>query len=198
LHSLILYCPVRFISYVEELRPVMNMAIYELAGKKPKIHETAFIDETASVIGDVVLEAKTSVWPSAVLRGDIEQIYVGEGSNVQDNVSIHTSHGQPTIIGKYVTIGHNAVVHGAEIGDYTIIGMGAIILDGAKIGRHVVIGAGALVPPGKEIPDYSLVVGVPGKVVRQLSEEEIEWTKKNAEIYIELAEMHLSGRKKIE
>ncbi|NJE84697.1 gamma carbonic anhydrase family protein [Thermococcus sp. CX2] len=174
------------------------MAVYELDGKKPKIHETAFIDETASVIGDVVLEAKTSVWPSAVLRGDIEQIYVGEGSNIQDNVSIHTSHGQPTIIGKYVTIGHNAVVHGAEIGDYTIIGMGAVVLDGAKIGKHVVIGAGALVPPGKEIPDYSLVVGVPGKVVRQLSEEEIEWTKKNAEIYIELAEKHMKGRKRIE
>ncbi|NJE06407.1 gamma carbonic anhydrase family protein [Thermococcus sp. M36] len=174
------------------------MTVYELDGKRPKIHETAFIDENASVIGDVVLEAKTSVWPGAVLRGDIEQIYVGEGSNIQDNVSIHTSHGQPTIIGKYVTIGHNAVVHGAEIGDYTIIGMGAVVLDGAKIGKHVIIGAGALVPPGKEIPDHSLVVGVPGKVVRQLSEKEVEWTKKNAEIYIGLAEAHLRGRKKIE
>ncbi|ASI99788.1 gamma carbonic anhydrase family protein [Thermococcus celer] len=174
------------------------MAIYELAGKRPKVHETAFIDETASVIGDVVLEAKTSVWPSAVLRGDIEQIYVGEGSNVQDNVSVHTSDNMPTIIGKYVTIGHNAVVHGARIGDYTIIGMGAVVLDGAKIGNHVIIGAGALVPPGKEIPDYSLVVGVPGRVVRQLSEEEIAWTKENAEIYIRLAQMHASSRKKIE
>ena len=125
------------------------MVIYELGDKRPKIHETAFVDETASVIGDVVLEEKTSVWPSAVLRGDIERIHVGCCSNVQDNVSIHTSHGQPTIIGKYVTIGHNAVVHGAEIGDYVIIGMGAVILDGAKIGKHVVVGAGALVPPGK-------------------------------------------------
>ena len=174
------------------------MAVYELGEKKPKVHETAFIDETASVIGDVVLEEKTSVWPSAVLRGDIEQIYIGCCSNVQDNVSIHTSHGLPTRVGKYVTIGHNAVVHGATIDDYTIIGMGAIILDGAKVGRHVIIGAGALVPPGKEIPDYSLVVGVPGKVVRQLSEEEIEWTKKNAEIYMELAEKHLQSRKKVE
>jgi len=174
------------------------MAVYEVNGKKPKIHPTAFIDESASVIGDVVLEEKTSVWPSAVLRGDIEQIYIGCCSNVQDNVSIHTSHNQPTIIGKYVTIGHNAVVHGAEVSDYVIIGMGAIILDGAKIGKHVVIGAGALVPPGKEIPDYSLVLGVPGKVVRQLTEEEIEWTKKNAEIYMELAEKHLKSRKRIE
>ncbi|MDI3474427.1 MAG: hypothetical protein PWQ79_955 [Thermococcaceae archaeon] len=173
------------------------MAVYELNGKRPIIHETAFIDESASIIGDVVLEEKTSVWPSAVLRGDVEQIYVGCCSNIQDNVSIHTSHGQPTKIGKYVTIGHNAVVHGAEIGDYTIIGMGAIILDGAKIGKHVIIGAGALVPPGKEIPDYSLVVGVPGKVVRQLSEEEIEWTRKNAEIYMKLAEMHLKSRKPV-
>ncbi|WP_456367900.1 gamma carbonic anhydrase family protein [Thermococcus sp.] len=171
------------------------MAVYEINGKKPQIHETAFVDESASVIGDVVLEERTSVWPSAVLRGDIEQIHVGCCSNVQDNVSIHTSHGLPTKIGRYVTIGHNAVVHGAEISDYVIIGMGAVILDGAKIGKHVIIGAGALVPPNKEIPDYSLVIGVPGKVVRQLSEEEIEWTKKNAEIYMELAEKHRERRR---
>lgn len=173
------------------------MTVYALGEKKPKIHETAFIDENAVVIGDVVLEENTSVWPSAVLRGDIEQIYIGCCSNVQDNVSIHTSHGLPTRIGKYVTIGHNAVVHGATVDDYTIIGMGAIILDGAKIGKHVIIGAGALVPPGKEIPDYSLVVGVPGKVVRQLSGEEIEWTKKNAEIYMELARLHMEKRKRL-
>ena len=177
---------------------VIKMAIYEFEGKKPKIHETAFVDENAIIVGDVVLEEKTSVWPSAVLRGDIEQIYVGKGSNIQDNVSIHTSHEQPTIIGEYVTIGHNAVIHGARVGNYVIIGMGAIVLDGAKIGDHVIIGAGALIPPGKEIPDYSLVIGVPGKVVRQLSEEEIEWTKKNAEIYMGLAEKHLKSRKRIE
>ncbi|AIF69006.1 hypothetical protein PAP_02930 [Palaeococcus pacificus DY20341] len=174
------------------------MPVYELNGKKPKIHESAFVDEMASIIGDVVLEEKVNVWPSAILRGDIEQIYVGKGSNIQDNVSIHTSPGMPTIIGEHVTIGHNAVVHGAKIGDYTIIGMGAVVLDGAKIGKHVIVGAGALVPPGKEIPDYSLVVGVPGKVVRQLSEGEIEMTKKNAEVYLELAELHLTKRKKIE
>ncbi|MFA4661661.1 gamma carbonic anhydrase family protein [Pyrococcus kukulkanii] len=172
------------------------MVVYELNGKKPKIHPTAFVDENAVVIGDVVLEEKTSVWPSAVLRGDIEQIYIGKYSNVQDNVSIHTSHGLPTEIGEYVTIGHNAVVHGAKVGNCVIIGMGAVILDGAKIGDHVIIGAGALVPPNKEIPDYSLVIGIPGKVVRQLTEEEIEWTKKNAEIYMELAEKHMRGRKK--
>jgi carbonic anhydrase/acetyltransferase-like protein (isoleucine patch superfamily) len=173
------------------------MPIYALGDKKPVIHESTFIDETASVIGDVVLKEKTSVWPSAVLRGDIEQIYIDCCSNVQDNVSIHTSHGVPTKVGKYVTIGHNAVVHGATIDDYVIIGMGAVILDEAKIGKHVVIGAGALVPPGKEIPDYSLVVGVPGKVVRKLSDEEIEWTKKNAEIYMELAGLHLKKRRKL-
>ena len=174
------------------------MPVYELGGKKPKIHETAFVDETASVIGDVVLEEKSSVWPSAVLRGDIERIHIGCCSNVQDNVSIHTSHGLPTKVGRYVTIGHNAVVHGAIISDYTIIGMGAIVLDGAKVGKHVIVGAGALIPPGKEVPDYSLVIGVPGKVVRKLSDEEIEWTKKNAEIYMELAEEHLKSRKRIE
>ncbi|RLF75516.1 gamma carbonic anhydrase family protein [Thermococci archaeon] len=174
------------------------MVIYEVNGKRPKIHETAFVDENAYIIGDVVLEEKTSVWPSAVLRGDIEQIYIGKGSNIQDNVSVHTSHGMPTILGEYVTIGHNAVIHGAKIGNHVIIGMGAIVLDGAKIGNHVIIGAGALIPPGKEIPDYSLVVGVPGKAVRRLSEEEIEMTKKNAEIYMELAEMHVQKRKRVE
>jgi len=174
------------------------MPVYELGGKKPRIHETAFVDETASVIGDVVLEERSSVWPSAVLRGDIERIRIGCCSNVQDNVSIHTSHGLPTRVGRYVTIGHNAVVHGAIISDYTIIGMGAIILDGAKVGKHVIVGAGALIPPGKEVPDYSLVIGIPGKVVRKLSDEEIEWTKKNAEIYMELAEEHLKSRKRAE
>ncbi|NJE26663.1 gamma carbonic anhydrase family protein [Thermococcus sp. MV5] len=174
------------------------MVVYELNGKRPKIHETAFVDDNAYIIGDVVLEEKTSVWPSAVLRGDIEQIYIGKGSNIQDNVSVHTSPENPTILGEYVTIGHNAVIHGAKIGNYVIVGMGAVVLDGAKIGNHVIIGAGALIPPGKEIPDYSLVVGVPGKVVRQLTEKEIEMTKKNAEIYIELAEMHIQKRKRVE
>jgi len=174
------------------------MPIYELNGKKPKIDDSAFVDENASIIGDVVIEEKASVWPFAVLRGDIEQIYIGKGSNIQDNVSIHTSHGMPTIIGEHVTVGHNAVVHGAKIGNYVIVGMGAVVLDGAKIGNHVIIGAGALIPPGKEIPDYSLVVGVPGKVVRQLSEKEIEMTKKNAEVYMELAELHKGKRKLIE
>ncbi len=168
--------------------------IYELKGMRPVIDGALFIDESASIIGNVVLEKNTSVWPSAVLRGDIEKIHVGCCSNVQDNVSIHTSHGAPTIIGKYVTIGHNAVVHGAEIGDYVIVGMGAIVLDKAKIGNHVIIGAGAVVTGGKEIPDYSLVLGVPAKPVRKLTEEEIEWTKKNAEVYMELAKMHRGGR----
>ncbi len=168
--------------------------IYELKGMKPVINKPLFIDESASIIGNVVLGENTSVWPSAVLRGDIERIYVDCCSNIQDNVSVHTSHGAPTTIGKYVTVGHNAVIHGAKIGDYVIIGMGAIVLDKAKVGNHVIIGAGAVVTGGKEIPDYSMVLGVPAKVVRELTDEEIEWTKKNAEVYMELAKMHRGGR----
>lgn len=138
-----------------------------------------------------------SVWFFVVFCGDIEQIYIGCCFNVQDNVSIYIFYGFLMKIGKYVIIGYNVVVYGVIVDDYMIIGMGVIIFDGVKIGKYVIIGVGVFVLLGKEIFDYSFVVGVFGKVVRQFSEEEIEWMKKNVEIYMELVEKYFK-RKKIE
>lgn len=148
----------------------------------------ARIHPSAVVMGDVKLGNGVSVWPNAVLRGDLEPVFVGENSNVQDCAVLHVSRGLPARIGSFVTIGHNATVHACTVGDNVLIGMGAVILDGAVIGENSMIGAGALVPPGMQVPAGSLVVGVPGQVKRQLKLEEIENIHKNAEEYLELAE----------
>ncbi len=139
-------------------------------GQTPVLDESNFIAENASVIGKVSLKGDANVWFGAVIRGDVESIEIGCRSNVQDNSVIHTSKGFPTTIGEDVTIGHGAIVHGCTIGNRVLVGMGAIILDGAKIGDDCMIGAGTLIPPGKEIPANSLVVGSPGKVVRELNQ----------------------------
>ena len=149
------------------------MAIYQLGERLPQIDPSAFVFESAVVIGDVRLAARTSIWPGAVLRGDNDPIIIGAGSNVQDGSILHTDLGHPLIIGENVTIGHQVMLHGCTIGDGALIGMQAIVLNGARIGRNCLIGAGALVAEGKEIPDNSLVVGRPGKVVRTLSEADI-------------------------
>lgn len=160
--------------------------IISFKDKRPKVSEEACIICSSDLIGDVLVEKDASVWFGSVLRGDYNKIVLGEGSNVQDNATVHVDSEFPCIIGKKVSIGHNAVVHGCEIGDGTLVGMGSVILDGAKIGKNCLIAAGALVTQGAVIPDGSLVVGVPGKVVRLLNEEEIESNIKNAENYIEL------------
>ena len=144
------------------------MTIYALGGKSPEIHPDTWVAPDANVIGDVVLEEGASVWFSATLRGDNEQIRVGEGSNVQENCVMHTDMGFPLTIGKNCTIGHKVMLHGCTIGNNSLIGMGAIILNHAVIGDNCLIGAGALITEGKEIPPGSLVMGAPGKVVRQL------------------------------
>ncbi|AQS48336.1 MULTISPECIES: gamma carbonic anhydrase family protein [Thioclava] len=144
--------------------------IYELDGIAPKIAEDAWVAADANVIGKVVLEAETSVWFCATLRGDNEEIRVGRGSNLQENVVCHTDMGFPLTIGENCTIGHKAMLHGCTIGDGSLIGMGATVLNGAKIGKGCLIGAGALITEGKEIPDGSLVMGAPGKIVRELDE----------------------------
>ncbi len=144
--------------------------IYALDGIAPEIAEDAWVAPGAHLIGKVVLEAGASVWFGAVLRGDNEEIRVGAGSNVQENVVCHTDMGFPLVIGADCTIGHKAMLHGCTIGEGSLIGMGATVLNGAKIGRGCLIGAGALVTEGKEIPDGSLVMGAPGKVVRMLDE----------------------------
>jgi carbonic anhydrase/acetyltransferase-like protein (isoleucine patch superfamily) len=145
--------------------------IYALDGISPRIDPTAWVALEAVLIGAVVIEAEASVWFGAVLRGDNEEIRVGAGSNVQENCVLHTDMGFPLMIGANCTIGHKAMLHGCTIGEGTLIGMGATILNGAKIGKSCLVGACALVTEGKEIPDGSLVMGAPGKVVRSLDAE---------------------------
>lgn len=150
------------------------------------ISEKAYITKTAVIEGDVTVEDKVSVWYGAVLRGDLAPIFVGEGSNVQENAVLHVDKNCPVKIGKGVTIGHGAIIHGCTIDDNSLIGMGAIVLNGANIGKNCIIGAGALVTGNTQIPDNSLVIGSPGKVKREVTEEEIEANKENAEEYINL------------
>jgi len=147
---------------------------------RPKIHESCFIAPTADVIGDVTVGENSSIWHRTVLRGDVNKIVVGANTNIQDGSIVHVADDYPTIIGDNVTIGHGAIVHGCTVKDGAFIGMGAIILDGAVIGEGALIGAGALVTEGKEIPPYSLAVGVPAKVVRELSQEYIEMAQDRA------------------
>lgn len=142
--------------------------IYALEGVAPEINTEAWVAPDANVVGRVVLEAGVSVWFGATMRGDNEPIHVGRGSNVQENCVFHTDMGFPLRVGADCTIGHKAMLHGCNIGDGSLIGMGATVLNGARVGAGCLIGAGALITEGKEIPDGSLVMGMPGKVVRQL------------------------------
>ena len=160
---------------------------YRLGDARVEAHPDSWIAPGASVIGKVRLDAGASVWFGAVLRGDNELIHIGEGSNVQDGSVLHTDMGWPLTVGKGVTIGHKVTLHGCTVGDHSLIGIGAVVLNGAKIGKHCLIGAGALIPEGREIPDGSLVMGVPGKVVRALSEEQIRNLQNNAAHYVENA-----------
>ncbi|RYH12056.1 gamma carbonic anhydrase family protein [Tropicimonas sp. IMCC6043] len=144
--------------------------IYALAGVTPEIADSAWVAPDANLIGKVTLEEAASVWFGCTLRGDNERIRIGAGSNVQENCVLHTDMGFPLVVGRNCTIGHKVMLHGCTIGDTSLIGMGAIVLNGARIGRNCLIGAGALITEGKEIPDNSLVMGAPGKVVRQLDE----------------------------
>ena len=153
---------------------------YDLENKKIKNVGENWVAPNASIIGDVTLEKNTSIWFNATLRGDIENIYVGEGSNIQDGSVLHTDPGFPLKIGKDVTIGHLVMLHGCIIEDNSLIGIGAVILNGAKIGKNCIIGANALITENKVIPDNSLVVGSPGKIVRQVSTEEAKSITENA------------------
>ena len=161
------------------------MPIYELDGRLPDLPGTneVWIAPDAQIIGGVRLARDTSVWFGSVLRGDVEPIVVGEGSNIQELCVCHTDRGFPLTVGAGCTIGHRVILHGCTIGDNTLIGMGAIVLNGATIGRDCLVGAGALVPEGKTIPDGSLVIGLPGRVARLLSDEEIESNRISARSY---------------
>jgi carbonic anhydrase/acetyltransferase-like protein (isoleucine patch superfamily) len=162
------------------------MALFCLDGISPQLppEGQCWIAEDASVIGRVRLDAMASVWFKAVLRGDNELIHVGEGSNIQDGCVLHTDIGLPLTIGKNCTIGHKAMLHGCTIGEGSLIGMGATVLNGAVVGKGCLIGANALIAEGKSIPDGSLVIGTPGRVVRALAPEEIEALAKSAAHYV--------------
>src|SRR5574337_1093579 len=173
------------------------MAVYELDGVAPQVDSTAWIADSAEVIGSVSLGADASVWFGCVLRGDTEHMTVGEGSNIQDLSVLHADHGQPLTVGRHVTVGHKVMLHGCTIGDESLIGIGAVVPNGAKIGRNCLVGAGALVNEGKQFPDGSMIVGAPARVVRQLTPEQIEGLKWSAQHYVDNARRFRAGLKKL-
>lgn len=169
--------------------------IYTLDETSPMVDAEAWIAPGCHVIGNVTIRAKASIWFGSTLRGDNENISIGEGSNIQENCVLHTDMGFPLVIGAGCTIGHKAMLHGCIIGQNSLIGMGATVLNGARIGENCLIGAGALIPEGKEIPDGSLVVGMPGKVVRQLNDAQIDGLHLSALHYQENAVRFRNGLK---
>jgi carbonic anhydrase/acetyltransferase-like protein (isoleucine patch superfamily) len=164
--------------------------LYRLGDRVPKLHETAFVAPTAQLIGSVLLEENASVWFGAVLRGDNELLTIGRDSNVQDLSVLHTDAGIFCTLGRGITVGHKVMLHGCEIGDYSLIGINAVVLNRAKIGRYCLIGAGALITEGKVIPDGSVVMGAPGKVVRQVSDNERRVLEGSAAHYVQNAQKY--------
>ncbi|WP_405689543.1 gamma carbonic anhydrase family protein [Streptomyces sp. NBC_00057] len=161
-----------------------------MGGKEPDIDAEAFTAPTSVVIGEIAMAAGSSVWYHAVLRADCGPIVIGADSNIQDNCSVHVDPGFPVTVGERVSVGHNAVLHGCTIEDDVLVGMGSTVLNGARIGAGSLIAAQALVPQGMQVPPGSLVAGVPAKVKRQLTEEELDGIKFNAVGYVELAKAH--------
>ena len=156
-------------------------------GKRPEVHPTAFVADNATVIGDVTVGARASIWFGAVLRGDVFHIRIGEDTSIQDNSVIHVTHGlYGTRVGSKVTVGHQVTLHGCTVGDLCIVGMGSTILDQAEVGDRCIIGAGALVTPGTKIPAGHLAVGSPARVKRALTEDELSWLEASALHYVEL------------
>ena len=160
------------------------MAVYELDGVAPQVDPAAWIADSAEVIGNVSLGADASVWFGCVLRGDTEHMTVGEGSNIQDLSVLHADVGQPLTIGRHVTVGHKVMLHGCTIGDGSLIGIGSVVLNRAVIGRGCLVGANTLVPEGKVYPDRSLIVGSPGRVIRQLDDADLARLLNSAEHYV--------------
>ena len=160
------------------------MPLYTYQGRSPRVHPTAFVAPTAVLIGDVIVGEGASVWFGSVLRADMDRIEIGARSNVQDNSTIHTDQGEPTIIGEDVTIGHNALVHSSVVERNVLIGQASVLVGGCVIGTGTIVGAGAVVPQGMHVPPRSLVVGVPAKVVREARPEDARWTVQAAEHYV--------------
>lgn len=158
---------------------------YKLGSTSPQVHDSVFIAPGAHVIGNTELKAGSSVWFNAVIRGDMDKITIGENTNIQDGSVLHTDAGIPLVLGKGVTVGHKVMLHGCEIGDYSLIGINAVVLNGAKIGKYCIIGANALITENMEVPDYSLVVGAPGKVIRTMDESVELKLQASADHYVE-------------
>lgn len=176
------------------------MAIYEIDGKRPTLPQggSYWVAENAQVMGNVILKENASVWYGAVLRGDNDPITVGENSNIQDGSVLHTDVGCPLTIGKDVTVGHMVMLHGCTIGDETLVGIGSTILNNAKIGKNCIIGAHTLIPEGKVIPDNSLVMGAPGKVIKQVSDHQVQVIRMSALHYVENWKRHRETLKRID
>ena len=163
--------------------------IHRLKDWTPEIHKSCYIHDSSVIIGRVKLAGNVSIWPCASLRGDVDEITIGENSNIQDCCAVHVNINAPVIIGKNVTVGHSAVIHGTKIGDGCLIGMNATVME-SEIGEECIIGAGSLVAPGKKIPPRSLVMGVPGKVIRELNEAEVKILTDACNAYLELSEIY--------
>jgi carbonic anhydrase/acetyltransferase-like protein (isoleucine patch superfamily) len=172
------------------------MPLYSLANDTPQIASSAYIAPSADLIGRVVVDEQASVWFGAVLRGDDALISIGIGSNIQDNSVVHVDPGFSCTIGAYCTIGHAAIVHGAQLADHVLVGMGATVMNGVELGEGCVVGAGALIPEGKIFEPYSLIIGAPGKAIRQYDPKTIEARKMQAESYIQRA-AHFSKALKV-
>jgi carbonic anhydrase/acetyltransferase-like protein (isoleucine patch superfamily) len=173
------------------------MAIYELGTAVPSISTSAYVAETSAVIGDVTVADGASVWFGATIRGDNDRITIGRNSNVQEGAVLHTDPGYQLTVADDVTIGHQAMLHGCSIGEGTTVGMQAVILNGARIGRNCLVGAGALVTEGKEFPDNSLIIGVPAKAVRTLTDDDVAGMRRNTGGYVERAQYFKTQLKRI-
>ncbi len=173
------------------------MAVYEVQGVSPKVADSAWVANSAEVMGDVWLGDEASVWFGVVIRGDTDSIRIGARSNIQDASVLHADVGLPLTIGTGVTVGHKVMLHGCTIGDDSLIGIGAIVLNGAKIGKGCLVGAGALVTEGKEFPDGSMIIGSPAKVVRTLTPEQLQGLRHSADHYVANAQRFKTSLNKI-
>lgn len=173
------------------------MAIYKLDDVAPRVASSAWVADSARVIGDVTLGEDSSVWFGTVVRGDTATITIGSGTNIQDGSVLHADVGKPLTIGDHVTVGHKVMLHGCTVGDGSLIGIGAVVLNGARIGKHCLVGAGSLVTEGKEFPDGSMILGSPAKVVRSLTPEQIAALEASAQHYMDNARRYYAGLRKL-
>lgn len=173
------------------------MAIYQLGDRTPHVPGSAYVSPEATVIGDVALGERTSIWPGVVIRGDNEPIRIGEATNIQDGSVLHADPGCPLTIGDGVSVGHQAMLHGCSIGDNTLIGIQAVVMNKAVIGKDSIVGAGTVVPEGKVYPERSLILGAPGRVVRQLSDADVATLRTNAASYVKRRELFMNALKRI-